>query len=258
MALSNAGRDLEGPGRIHGNYNAYRGRRLVRSNVAVGPLATATEYVHTCFRSAVLSRGYSCLGAKAALRRGAYRFGFYPSMGTAEATAGLAGDLELFIAERPLMPDGFQSFVASFAGAPPSDERAFEASLWTQLQQLHDGDALHHAWDPSVSSDPADPAFSFSFAGTAFFVVGLHPMSSRLARRFAWPTLIFNPHDQFARLREAGRFTRLRDAIRRREMALQGNLNSNLSDYGTASEARQYSGRAVETDWKCPFHPQNG
>ncbi|MEP6902345.1 MAG: YqcI/YcgG family protein, partial [Actinomycetota bacterium] len=30
--------------------------------------------------------------------------------------------------------------------------------------------------------------------------------------------------------------------------------NPNLSDFGTQSEARQYSGRAVEHEWKCPFH----
>ncbi|MEM5583593.1 YqcI/YcgG family protein [Roseibium sp. AS2] len=26
-----------------------------------------------------------------------------------------------------------------------------------------------------------------------------------------------------------------------------------LSDYGDGSEARQYSGRQVGNDWKCPF-----
>lgn len=42
--------------------------------------------------------------------------------------------------------------------------------------------------------------------------------------------------------------------IRARDKTLQGDLNQNLADYGEASEARQYSGRAVENDWKCPFH----
>lgn len=86
------------------------------------------------------------------------------------------------------------------------------------------------------------------------FVVGLHPASSRLSRRFQWPTLVFNPRSQFERLRETGRFERLRGAVREREIALQGTLNPNLADFGEQSEARQYSGRATEQEWQCPFH----
>jgi FPC/CPF motif-containing protein YcgG len=42
--------------------------------------------------------------------------------------------------------------------------------------------------------------------------------------------------------------------VREREIALQGSLNPNLADFGERSEARQYSGRAVEDQWRCPFH----
>ncbi|MDQ3557510.1 MAG: YqcI/YcgG family protein [Gemmatimonadota bacterium] len=217
-------------------------------------MATATDYVHHCFRAAMFAPSFPCLGAKAALRRGAYRFGLYPALGSPEAATWLARDLVTFLGERQALCPGFQSYVASFTGPPPSDETRFEACLWEQVQRLHDLDG--EPWDAAVSADPADPEFSFSFAGTAFFVVGLHPASSRRARRFAWPTLVFNPHDQFARLREQGRFLRLRDAIRRREIALQGSLNPNVSDHGTESEARQYSGRPAEPEWKCPFHPR--
>ena len=109
-------------------------------------------------------------------------------------------------------------------------------------------------WDAAVSDDPEDPQFSFSHAGCALFVVGLHPNSSRMARRFRWPTLVFNPRAQFERLRSEGKFERLRGLVRDREIALQGTLNPNLADFGERSEARQYSGRATEADWKCPFH----
>jgi FPC/CPF motif-containing protein YcgG len=144
--------------------------------------------------------------------------------------------------------------VAVFTGRPPASERAFERLLWIQLQQLHERD-LAPDWDPAVSSDPADPDFSFSFEGTALFVIGLHPGSSRLARRFAWPALVFNPHAQFERLRRDGVFELLRDRIRERDLALQGTLNPNLADFGERSEARQYSGRdTTDTAWQCPFH----
>lgn len=245
-------RDAEiGPS--HSNYAAYRNRRLVVGSTVPALLATATEYVHHQFRSLVLARAFSCLGAKSALRRGNYGFGLYPELGSREATAGLGVDLRTFLRERAAMQPYFHTFVACFAGTPPAGEDAFEARLWEQLQRLHGSDAA--PWDPTVSADPAHPQFSFSFGGTAMFVVGLHPASSRLARRFAWPTLVFNPHDQFVRLREAGKFRRLRDAIRRRERALQGSLNPNVEDHGAASEARQYSGRPAEPAWRCPFQP---
>lgn len=228
--------------------------RLTQLGGRGGVWATATEYVHHRFRATVLDHSFSCLGAKAALRAGAYRFGLYPELASRRATMGLAQGLAVFLAARPRLRGGFQTFVASFTGPPVEDEAAFEACLWHQLQRLHDVDAPRHAWDPSVSSDPAAPDFSFSYGGTAFFVVGLHPASSRRARRFAWPTLVFNPHDQFTRLRQQGKLRRMQEVIRRREIGLQGSLNPNLSEYGAESEARQYSGRPVEPDWGCPFH----
>jgi FPC/CPF motif-containing protein YcgG len=69
---------------------------------------------------------------------------------------------------------------------------------------------------------------------------------------------VFNPHAQFERLRSAGHFERLQRAIRDREMALQGSLNPNLADFGELSEARQYSGRPTESEWRCPFSKKSG
>jgi FPC/CPF motif-containing protein YcgG len=214
-------------------------------------LLRVAERVREEFRAFVLDPEFSCLGARAALRHDHHRIAAYGPIGSAEATAQLARDLATFA------PDAagaeFATFVAAFMGPAPEDEGEFEALLWAQLQALHEADATR-GWAPSVSDRPADPRFSFSFAGTAFFVVGLHPASSRLARRFGWPALVFNPRAQFERLREDGRYAGLRDRIRAREIALQGDLNPNLADFGEASEARQYSGRAAEPEWRCPFH----
>src|SRR5262249_58806187 len=127
-----------------------------------------------------------------------------------------------------------------------------ERLFWEQVSCLAERDEA--AWDADVSSDPEDPQFSFSFGGRAFFLVGLHPGSSRWARRFAWPTIVFNAHHQFEHLRATGRYAGLQTAIRGRDVALQGSPNPNLAAFGTASEARQYAGRAVEPDWRCPFH----
>jgi FPC/CPF motif-containing protein YcgG len=212
------------------------------------------EFVHDSFRALVLNPAFSCVGAKSAIRRGRYHLGLYAEMGSPQSTAGLARDLFDFVEEQKDLDGEFSTFVACFGGPVGADEEGFEGLLWTQLQRLHEEDRRHHRWDPSVSPDPEDPQFAFSFAGKAFFVVGLHSASSRLARRFAWPTLVFNAHQQFEKLREDGRYARLQEVIRNRERNLQGNLNPNLADFGTRSEARQYSGRLVDEQWRCPFH----
>ncbi len=240
--------------RENSSYAAFREGRLVRSasGERAGPVQ---EFVHDSFRSLVLNPRFSCVGAKSAVRRGGYRFGLYESMGSPGTTAGLARDLFEFVEDQPSLESEFTTFVASFRGPITPDEGQFEKLLWAQLQRLHEEDRQHHPWDPAVNADPEDSNFAFSFAGRAFFVVGLHPGASRFARRFAWPTLVFNTHEQFQKLREEGRFGRLRDVIRARELILQGELNPNLSDFGEFPEARQYSGRPVEEDWRCPFHP---
>jgi FPC/CPF motif-containing protein YcgG len=233
-------------------YAAFRGKKLVHLPSGE-PTAPLMEFVHDSFRALVLNPRFSCVGAKAAIRSGAYRTGLYEPLGSAGATAGLARDLFSFVEERGELGGTFTTFVAFFTGPNFAGENDFEELLWVQLQLLHEEDRHHHRWAPSVSSDPENPEFAFSFAERAFFVVGLQPASSRFARRFAWPTLVFNPHHQFDRLREEGGYARMQEVIRSRERKLQGILNPNLADFGVRSEARQYSGRPTEEGWRCPF-----
>jgi len=250
---SSSGTNPFAAGAAHSAYAEWRGGRLVHTLAPGRGPSPLAALVHRSFRAHVLGRGFSCVGARAAVKGATYRFGLYGEMCSAGATAGLAHDLFEYERERAGFGTDFATYVACFEGPRARDEREWERLLWSQLQALHELDRGSHAWDASVSSDPEDPRFSFSFAGTAFFVVGLHPASSRLARRFAWPALAFNAHEQFERLRERKRFERLRAAVRSREHELQGSLNPNLSDYGERSEARQYSGREVEEGWRCPF-----
>jgi hypothetical protein len=233
---------------------AFRNGKLVPAHEGDQPVAPLAEFVHDSFRALVLNPKFSCVGAKSAFRTDSYRFGVYPMMTGPAATAALAHDLWSFVGEQDQFGDNFYTFVASFEGPVISDESAWERLVWTQLQRLHDLDRQQHPWDPSVSSDPDSASFSFSIGGQAFFVVGLHPASTRWSRRFAWPTLVFNAHHQFTRLRDEGTFERIRDVIRSRDHGLQGSLNPNLDNWGERSEARQYSGRPVEADWRCPFH----
>jgi FPC/CPF motif-containing protein YcgG len=229
-----------------------RGKKLVRVPPGA-PVSPLQDLVHDSFRALVLSPAFSCVGARSAVRRGNYRLGLYARMGSAAATAGLARDLFDFAKEQANLGREFSTFVAVFEGPTGIGEGEFEGLLWAQLQRLHEDDRRHHGYAPAASPDPEDEEFAFSFAEEAFFVVGLHAASSRFARRFAWPTLVFNAHRQFDRLREEGSYARFQEAIRRRERGLQGSLNPNLAEFGAISEARQYSGRPAEPGWRCPF-----
>ncbi len=197
----------------------------------------------------VLHPEYPCLGARSVFNRDRATVVVLEQMATTEGTAQLLDALRSF--GRDTDPDaGFASLVAVFRDTSIDEEAQFESLLWQQLQLLHEAD--RQAWSPQVSDDPSNPHFAFSLAGTAYFVVGLHPASSRIARRTPLPTLVFNLHQQFEDLRGSDRFERMRDTIRRRDTAVQGDVNPMVADHGSSSEARQYSGRAVPTDWAAP------
>jgi FPC/CPF motif-containing protein YcgG len=240
--------------RAHSNYYAYNDGDLVRLLETSAP-STFAGVAHDAFRSFVLDNRFPCLGARAALQRGSYRFGAYQRLNDESVTHGLMRDLYAFVAERAGLGETFTTFIAVFRDRVPGGELGFESALWSQLQKLHTLDRQLHSWDPNVSSDPADPHFSFSLAGHAFFVVGMHPKATRAGRRFAWPALIFNAHAQFENLKNTGKYAGLQRQIRTRDIALQGSINANLTDYGAHSEARQYAGREVPSTWKCPFKP---
>lgn len=205
------------------------------------------------FRAFVNNASYPCLGARAVVRQQGYRLGTYGTLGVHGAATALGRDLLKFSQGFSETSDGFGAFVAVFPESDIATEEEFEKKLWEQLSALHqvDGDT---PWAADASADPDDPRFSFSFGGRSYFVVGLHPMASRVARRFDWPALVFNPRSQFTRLREDDQFERMRTVIRERDIELQGTPNPMLADFGDRSEAKQYSGRETEAGWKCPFH----
>lgn len=240
--------------RAHSSYHAPYGAELVRVLETADPEPFA-RVADAALRAFILDERFSCLGAKSAIRRMTYRMGVYPRLDDPAVSRGLARDLYAFALERNALGGEFTTYAAVFGEYGDCGEEAFERALWSQLQRLHELDVQYHAWDSRVSDDPDDPRFSFSFASHGFFVVGLHPAASRQTRRFRWPALIFNAHEQFERLRADGRFAKLQRTIRAREQRLHGSLNPTVADYGEASEARQYAGRAVERAWSCPFKP---
>jgi len=213
-----------------------------------------TDELEEEFKDIIRDAAFPCVGAKSALARGSLKV--FPARDLTSAWNDVAIHRELLAWSRDYrdQPEGLRSLAVVYESPLDLSEADFEAWMWRRIQSFADKDAwLGQPYDRSVSPDPEDPHFSLSFGGNAFFVVGLHPRASRPARRFPRPTLVFNLHEQFERLREEGRYERLRQRILERDLAIAGSLNPMLARYGEASEARQYSGRKVGEDWACPF-----
>lgn len=216
------------------------------------------EPVSEPIRSALFERigeaAFPCVGAKAAMVRGTLETLGARSLASAWDDVRIHDRLLAFATSYRTDPGLFQSFAVIFDGPDDIDEGEFEALLWTRIQSLSDKDVWRgQSYDGAVSADPDNPHFSLSFGGEAFFIIGLHPRSSRPARRFERPMMVFNLHDQFVRLRAEGRYETMREKILVRDEALAGSRNPMLARHGEISEGRQYSGRSVDEDWKCPF-----
>jgi len=219
-----------------------------------GPDASFPAEAEAAFRALLAAPEFPCLGAKAALNADSVFLRTYEELGSDRDSLALVRDLRLFIKSELAQQSDYLTFVAIFHQPRQQSEKQFEEALWRQLRKINRIDAARGAdWDPAVAADPRDPHFCYSFAERAFYVIGMHANSSRVARRFAWPTLVFNLHEQFERLRSEEKWHRMQETIRAREIEFEGSINPMLSDFGEESEARQYSGRAVEDNWQAPF-----
>lgn len=218
--------------------------------------AVSAELTHAFF-AFVRDRDFPCAGAKAALAADSLRVVTARNLTSGWDDLTIHQQLCAFGEAVRAGEQNFQSLAVLFDGPEDLDEAAFEAVFWERLQSLRDKDRwLSYRHDSRVDPDPQSAAFAFSIGGEAFFVVGMHPKSSRASRRTPMPVMVFNPFSQFERLREEGRYERMSEVIKQRDTDLCGSPNLMLSDHGNGPTARQFSGRAVDDDWKCPLRTE--
>ncbi|WP_339922922.1 guanitoxin biosynthesis heme-dependent pre-guanitoxin N-hydroxylase GntA [uncultured Cyclobacterium sp.] len=203
----------------------------------------------------IIENEHPCIMANAVFKLNNFELNLFDKLASRTTAGKMLNAIKTYLSNYQFNKNTFKSFIAVFPQSEVDSEEEFEKLLWKQLQYIHEID--EQPWDPNVSSDPENANFSFSIAGHAFYVVGMHPHSSRMARRSAYPTLVFNLHSQFEKLREMNAFRKVRDKIRARDIAFQGYINPVLKDYGDNSEAIQYSGRNTAENWKCPFHSKS-
>jgi FPC/CPF motif-containing protein YcgG len=236
------------------SYAAFQDTVVVRPLVPDVPVSADLIDAHDQLSRQIAEDHYPCTGAISVFAQKGYRFGLFPELACNNAVRAVCHDLYEFCHEFPIIDDRLTTFIAMFRGPAIESEQHFEDLLWQQLQAMYAIDSDFFAWDESVDSDPENSNFSFSIGGRAMFVIGMQPKASRLARTFKYPTMVFNVHAQFERLRARGKFETMKQIIRAREMVSQGSINPMLKDFGERSEASQYSGRAVSDNWPCPFH----
>ncbi|HET8887172.1 MAG TPA: guanitoxin biosynthesis heme-dependent pre-guanitoxin N-hydroxylase GntA [Salinimicrobium sp.] len=214
-----------------------------------------TNSLYADFEKFILENNHPCVMAQSVFTQRQVDFHVYEKLGSRSVAQSILKDLRRYLDSYDFETNDFFTFIAVFPNVKNLSEKQFEELLWKQLQYLHEFD--NQPWDPNVDRDVESKNFSFSLLGKSFYLVGMHPNSSRMARRSPVTAMVFNLHAQFEKLREMGAYHNVRDKIRERDVELQGSVNPMLEDFGESSEARQYSGREVDANWKCPFHAKS-
>ena len=219
------------------------------------------EFVHQAiideFRAHAKQRGFPCIAANDAVTKSTLRYYVADHMACPKDDCKMLRFIYEFVDEFRKTEGGYHSVAILFRNPAEITEDIFEQLLWQRLQALSDLDAKNYKYDPRVDQSVSSPHFSFSLKEEAFYVIGLHSANQREARRFKYPTLIFNPHAQFERLRESGQYGKMQSIVRQRDKTYSGSVNPMLADFGESSEVFQYSGRMYPKDWKCPLNPKH-
>lgn len=218
---------------------------------------TTETYIEQ-YKSFIYRQEYPCIAAKEAVRKQRVKVFVAGHMACPKDDRAILDFMYNFVDEYRSSEDFFHSAAVIFEGPTeiPSEEM-FEAMLFQRLQSLADIGAKEYAYDKRVSSDPTSRDFSFSIKEEAFYIIGLHPKSSRAARRFDYPTMVFNPHQQFETLRATHRYEKMKNIVRKLDTAFSGSVNPMLQDFGSSPEVFQYSGRKVDQSWQCPLKINN-
>ena len=199
------------------------------------------------------NKNFACIAAKAAVAKQQVNCLVLDHLACPKDDNATLQFLYSFVDQYRSSKTFYHSAAIIFRGPQISNDTLFDKMMWQRLQALSDLHAKEHTYDKRVGADPKGANFSFSLKEEAFYIIGLHPASSRLTRQFAYPTLVFNPHDQFEQLRQTAKYENIKSVVRKRDIAYSGSVNPMLEDFGEASEVYQYSGRQYDDTWECPL-----
>jgi FPC/CPF motif-containing protein YcgG len=205
----------------------------------------------------ILNQRFPCLMAKKVIRDGNLTLIEINDLSHPESIEYTLNQIYQVVDRYRKDPLSLRSFVLTCKKSQYQNFNHFEQSFWQFLEALHSLDKQIYQHDKRVSSNPESQHFSYSLKEEAFFILALHPESPRFSRRFSTPSLVFNIHQQFELLRAKGAFTKIRNAIRKRDKSLQGSINPMLKDFGERSEVFQYLGKTYQESDPCPLNLRN-
>ena len=126
---------------------------------------TGEERLQNAIEVFLGDKRYPCAGAKSAMSQATIASRLATSMRCPADDAKIIESIYEFIAEWQANPQPFASLIVAFEKDGYADEKSFENAMWSLLQRLHEIDRDNFEWDPTVSSDPDSPDFSFSSRG---------------------------------------------------------------------------------------------
>jgi FPC/CPF motif-containing protein YcgG len=211
------------------------------------------EEIKEAFKAFIDDSSFPCVAAKAALNKDQMKLFVAGHIACPKDDLAILDFIYDFVDNYRKSEAQFHTACVIFPDITGINEATFESFLWMRLQSLSNLDLKKYGYDQRVSSDPKSEKFSFSLKEEAFFVIGLHPDNSRQARQFKYPLIVFNPHAQFEELRYLERYNKMKNIVRKKDIALSGTINPMLQDFGTKSEVYQYTGMRYDSSWQCPF-----
>ena len=217
------------------------------------PSAIDRETVVSALGALVSQPNYPCIAALKSIYKKDFQIGIYGEFGSGQSWSALRQDLLRFVELQKQSKSIYLTYFAVFQPQTFSEE-SFETALWNELSNLTSTEEMLEDWADPSHADPSDKNFRFSLGGTEFFVVGLHTNSSRLARKFPYPMMIFNVFAQFEALEKLGQYESMIQTNRSRDIKFQGQVNPMVEQHGDNWEPIQFSGKSNSKEWKCPFH----
>ena len=220
-------------------------------------IETSSQNKIADYKAFIENKEFACVAARAALAHNQISCMVAGHMACPKDDVEILNFIYTFVDKYRNSTEPFQSVSIIFDAPETFSEEEFDNLMWLRLQALSNLDARNFSYDNRVDINPQSPDFSFSLKEEAFFIIGLHPASSRPTRQFKYPTLVLNPHAQFETLRKNNQYTKMKSIIRKRDIAFSGSINPMLEDFGTASEVYQYSGKKYDQQWTCPLKLQH-
>ncbi|MGE3973574.1 MAG: guanitoxin biosynthesis heme-dependent pre-guanitoxin N-hydroxylase GntA [Bdellovibrionales bacterium] len=228
---------------------------LLSVNTQCAPFGSAYEVTRISqdIQNFVGQKNYPCVAAIQSTFRKDFRVGVYRDFGFGSSWSALRNDLQYFLREQQRSGSAYLTFWAVYLDTHEATEKDFENALWNELSSLTSEEDREADWSDKTRVDPKNKSFHFCLDGTSFFVVGLHPNSSRKACRFPHHALVFNVFSQFESLKASGSFDPLVQKIRERDLVFDGSVNPVAAQHAEVWESIQFSGKNNPSDWQCPF-----